>query len=89
MIGCTMSMKVRQAEAVLGDRGADVERERQGYAEAPGDGEQRDGGTELDVQVGPAVALERVDEGVHGAVDPLLNPPPRLFGDEGRATSVR
>ena len=71
-----------QTETVRRDGGADVEGQGQRYAEAPGDGEQRDGGAELDVQVGPAVVLERVDEGVHGAVDPLLNPPPGLFGDE-------
>ena len=47
-----------------------------GYAKAAGDGQDRDGRTEIHVELGPAVVDKAVDEQVHGPVDPVLDPPP-------------
>ena len=41
---------------------ADVEGLLEGDAEAPGDGQDRNGGTELDVELRPSLALEAVDQ---------------------------
>ena len=53
-------------------------------AEAAGDGEHRDGGGEVDVELGTAVVDEVVDEQVDRLLDPVVDPPLRLGGHERR-----
>src|SRR5262249_35668586 len=54
----------------------DVERIFDRDPEASADREQRDRGTELDVQVRATARLERVDQRVNRRADPFLGPPP-------------
>jgi hypothetical protein len=58
--------------------GADVEGLLDGHTEAAGDGQQRDGGGEVDVELGVPGAGETVDEQPHRLVDPVADPPPRV-----------
>ena len=55
-----------------------------GNAEAPRDRQHRDRRCEVDVQLRPTVVDESVDEQVHGALDPVRDPPLRLGRHEGR-----
>ena len=63
-----------------------VERLRDRDAEAPGDGQQRDGGAELDVEVGAPVALQAGERGLDGPPDPLLGATTRRAS--GRTTAA-
>ncbi len=71
-------------ETVGRDRLPDVERVRHRHAEAPGDGEQRDRGEELDVEIGGTVGLHAVEQGVDRAHHPAFGPPRRTLGQERR-----
>ncbi len=54
------------------------------HAEAAGDGEHRDRGREVDVELGVTVVDESVDEQVDGVLDPVRDPPLRLRRHERR-----
>ena len=75
----------RRPRAGRAERLADVERLLDGDAEAAGDGEHRDGGAEVDVELGAPVVDERVDQRVDGlARSSSVDPPLRLRRHERR-----
>ena len=78
------AQELPEPDPVGGDRGTDVERVPDRDAEAAGDGEQRDGGEHVDVEVGGALPLDPVEQRVDGALDPVLDPPARPLRQERR-----
>ena len=76
--------EVRDQRHRVGEGRSHLERLLDRDAEAARDREHRDRRAEVDVQLGPAVGDDDVDQGVDGLLDPPPDPPLRLGRHEGR-----
>ena len=79
----TIGARCSTTDIGLRERVPNVERLVDRDAETARDGQHRDGGAEVDVQLGPPFVDDGVDQGVDRLLDPVLDPPLRFGRHEG------